>query len=238
MIDRRANLSGEEFRRDYLQTKTPVLLEHLADDWPARSKWSKAYLQSVCGEQIVEVMGERDSDPLFEMQCEQHRRQMRFSDFVDLAFSETYSNNVYMVANNQFMLTDGGRSLLADVVQSPDYCHVHDVNGRIFLWFGPGGTITPLHYDVVDIILTQVRGSKRFRLFSPDQTPLLYNTIGVFSDVDYERPDLNKYPLFRYAQPVEFDLHPGEMIFLPEGHWHQVRSLEPSISVSFTNMIR
>jgi ribosomal protein L16 Arg81 hydroxylase len=84
-------------------------------------------------------------------------------------------------------------------------------------------------------MLTQVHGKKHVRLFSADQSHLLYNSIGVYSDVDCENPDVEKYPLYRQTEVVEFDLCPGEMLFLPEGHWHQVRSLEPSISVSFTN---
>jgi ribosomal protein L16 Arg81 hydroxylase len=32
-------------------------------------------------------------------------------------------------------------------------------------------------------------------------------------------------------------LEPGEAIFIPVGWWHHVKSLEVSISVSFTNFV-
>jgi ribosomal protein L16 Arg81 hydroxylase len=238
MIDRRSNLSGDEFREQYLQTKTPVIVDDMMRDWPATYLWTKNYLTAVCGAQIVEVMSNRDADPLFEMRCDNHRTKMLFSEFANIAFSDHPSNNAYMVANNQFMNTEGGRRLMQDVITSSAYFDPARAPGQVFFWFGPGGTVTPLHHDVLDIFLTQVRGKKRVRLFSTDQSHLLYNSIGVYSDVDFEHPDFVKYPLYRHARPIEFDLLPGEMLFLPEGHWHQVRSLESSISVSFTNFRR
>ena len=234
MIERIPCLSDQDFRCGYLQTKTPVIITDMMADWPAMTLWTQDYLTSICGEQSVEVMANRDSDPLFEIHCEAMRRSMRFADFAELAFSQTVSNNVYLVANNKFMATAGGTRLMQDMHVLPFLFETPNPS-QVFFWFGPAGTITPLHYDVVDIMLTQVRGAKHFRLYSPDQTQYLYNSIGVFSDVDVERPDLERYPLYRNALVEAFDLFPGEMLFLPKGHWHQVHSLTSSISVSFTN---
>jgi ribosomal protein L16 Arg81 hydroxylase len=236
MIDRRSRLSGTDFRQHYVHTRTPVIIENMMSEWPATYLWTKNYLTAVVGDQPIEVMSERDSDPQFEQRMDNHRRSMSFSEFAELAFSETQSNNTYMVANNQFMGTSGGQRLMQDVINEGAYFKPV-WQGQTFFWFGPGGTVTPLHYDVLDIVLTQVRGSKRVRLFSKDQTHLLYNSNGVYSDVDVENPDFERFPLYRHAHPVEFTLHAGEMLFLPEGHWHQIKSLEPSISISFTNFI-
>jgi ribosomal protein L16 Arg81 hydroxylase len=63
----------------------------------------------------------------------------------------------------------------------------------------------------------------------------VYNHIGVFSEVDCEKPDLVRHPLYRYANKFVFDLNPGEALFIPVGWWHHVRALDVSISVSFTN---
>jgi ribosomal protein L16 Arg81 hydroxylase len=61
--------------------------------------------------------------------------------------------------------------------------------------------------------------------------------VGVFSQVDPENPDFNKYPLYRNIKPIELILKPGEVIFIPVGWWHHVRALDVSISVSFTNFV-
>jgi ribosomal protein L16 Arg81 hydroxylase len=238
MIDRRCNLTGDEFRQQYVQTGTAVIITDKMDNWPAIHAWHADYLKAVCGTETVEVMGDRNSDPLFEQRCNDHRRRINFSEFTDFVFSGVQTNNTYLVANNQFLETPTGRRLAADIRHPPEYLNAADRAGRVFLWFGPRGTETPLHYDVLDVMLAQVRGSKRMRLFNREQSPMLYNNVGVYSAVDCERPDYNRFPLYRQAQALEIVLNPGEMIYLPQGHWHQVVALEPSISVSFTNILR
>jgi hypothetical protein len=235
MIERVSRLSGEAFRHDYLDTKTPVIITDMMADWPAMTLWNQDYLTKVCGDQMVEVMANRDSDPLFEIHAESHRTSMRFAELAALAFSPIVSNNIYMVSNNKFIATAGGQHLMNDVRSLP-YLTEHPDPDQVFFWFGPAGTVTPLHYGYVSIIFTQVHGSKHFRLYSPDQTRWLYNSFGIYSSVDVEKPDLERYPLFRNAEAEELDIMAGEVLFLPKGHWHQVRSLTPSISVSFANL--
>jgi ribosomal protein L16 Arg81 hydroxylase len=86
-------------------------------------------------------------------------------------------------------------------------------------------------------MMMQVAGRKRWKAISPLQNHWMYNNIGVFSEVDAENPDYGKYPLYHNVQVLEFDLHPGEAIFMPVGWWHHVRSLDICISMSFTNFV-
>lgn len=74
----------------------------------------------------------------------------------------------------------------------PDYCSLGQLEG-INAWFGPMGTVTPLHHDphhnlfaqvkvqiivlAVDLVLNlnvQVVGRKYIRLYSPEMTDFLY----------------------------------------------------------------
>ena len=74
-------------------------------------------------------------------------------------------------------------------------------------------------------------------MIPPYYTHLLYNYRGVFSEVDCENPDYEKYPLFQKIPIIEVTLNPNEVIFIPVGWWHTVKSLDISISLSFTNFV-
>ena len=236
-LERRRGLTREEFFRDYFAANRPVILEGLLDNWPAMKLWTPDYFKQKFGHEEVEIMADRDADAHFEINCEQHRRKVRFGDYVDEVINNK-GNNSYLVANNGFLESAAGCAILQDVAFFPEYLSLSDTNGRVFFWFGPAGTITPLHYDQTNIFLAQVIGFKRIRFISPDQNALMYNRVGVFSDVDYDRPNLSLFPLFRFVNSVEFILSPGEVLFIPVNWWHHVRSLTPSISVSFTNFLQ
>jgi cupin-like protein len=237
MLERRHNPGREVFFRDYLHANRPVILTGLLDAWPAVGKWSPQYLKSVCGDQIVEVMSGRDADPDFERNCQQHRAKVEFGVYIDEVVAGGSGNDRYMVANNRFMDTEAGVRLRADIVCFPEYLDPGDTAGRMFFWLGPAGTVTPLHYDTTNIFLAQVVGHKRICLIPPNQTPLMYNRVGVFSDVDYEKPHLGQFPLFSLVTATVFLLNPGEVLFIPINWWHHVRGVTPSLSVSLTNFL-
>ncbi len=51
--------------------------------------------------------------------------------------------------------------------------------------------------------------------------------------VEVENPDLVTFPDFSKASYQECVLRPRDVLFIPQKHWHYVRSLELSFSVSF-----
>ena len=139
-----------------------------------------------------------------------------------------------VVAGNEVIERSALSGLMADVPLFPGILEAHRARNSVFFWYGPAGTVTPLHHDPCNIVLTQIRGRKKLKLYSPMQTPLLYNELGVFSRVDAERPDLEAYPQFAGAAAMETELAPGEALFIPVGWWHHVRSLDVAVSVSAT----
>lgn len=234
MIERRQNLSRDEFFSRYHRGNRAVILTGAMRDWPAMARWNPDYLKRVCGEEAVQVMTGRSGDPDYELRPERHRTEMRFAEYVDRVVAAEDTNDLYLVAQNDFMRTPGGKRLLEDLGSLPAYLDDRR-EGFVFMWFGPGGTLTPLHHDTTDIFLAQVMGRKRIIMHPANQKALVYNHLGVHSAVDAERPDLIRHPLYRYAARDMFMLEPGEILFIPVGWWHHVRALDLSISVSFTN---
>ncbi|MES2902200.1 MAG: cupin-like domain-containing protein [Pseudomonadota bacterium] len=116
-------------------------------------------------------------------------------------------------------------------------CHwpaYFDKMGPPRFWVGPAGTVTPLHCDYDDNIFAQVWGSKRIFLAPPHHDAFLYpreaNAILFGSPFDPEAPDYEQFPLARQAAMVEVIVHPGDMLYVPAGWYHQVRALTFSLS--------
>ena len=236
-IERISRLSRQEFLENYYAKNTPVILTDMMNDWPAMSLWSPDYLKTKYGDVPVEIQSNRNSDPDYEINSEQHKKTVRLCEYVDMVASGGESNDYYIVANNSNLDREELKGLLDDIHMFPEFLDEANTQGRVFFWFGPSGTITPLHHDPINLMMAQVYGRKRWRLISPAQTPLLYNYVGVFSKVDCENPDYNRYPLFKDVNIIETVLEPGEVIFIPVGWWHQVKALDISISLSFINFI-
>ena len=104
-------------------------------------------------------------------------------------------------------------------------------------WFGPANTVSPLHHDPHHNLLCQAVGYKYVRLYAPCETPKVYphddRLLNNTSRADIGNPDFACFPLLRDAAYTEAVLGPGDMLYIPPRHWHYVRALSVSFSVSF-----
>lgn len=235
-VPRVKELTREEFLRCYYSANRPVVITDVMKRWSAPTRWTPEYLKSKCGHVIVEVMTGRDVDPAYEINMEQHKNKMLFGDFVDRVFSGECTNDCYMTGNNHFLENPEVQCLLDDIEVCSQYLEP-EVPGFSFFWFGPGGTVTKPHHDELNILMAQVLGQKKITLVSPSESHLVYNNLGVYSDVDWDVPDYDSYPLFKKVHRIEVTLNPGEMLFIPVGWWHYVKGVKPSLTISFSNFV-
>nr|SVE85566.1 EOG090X0844 [Daphnia pulicaria] len=222
--------SIETFLLD-IMNKKPVVITGAMDFWPAMEerRWSVNYLRKVAGYRTVPIeIGSKYTDDAWSQSL------TTINEFIDDYILKPNKAAGYLA---QYQLFQQIPQLKNDIV-IPDYCHLgtcDDIN--VNAWFGPRGTISPLHYDPDHNFLSQVVGSKYIRLYEeqvtsslyPYEQELLFNT----SQVDVEKPDLKRFPLFSSAPYVETILEPGSMLYLPPRMWHYIRSLSTSFSVSF-----
>ncbi len=235
VVEKRRGVGRDEFLEKYVHGCRPVVLTDIAEDWPAMKRWSPADLSARFGHLDVDVQVGRNTDTLFEQNKEKLRQRMKVAEFVDLVVSGGATNDHYLTANDEMMRRPEFMPLLQDIGRMPPICDPALLHTAASFWFGPAGTRTPLHHDTLMLFHTQVVGRKRWRFVSPLQTPLLYNRMGVYSPIDLDAPDFGRYPRLREAVVLETVLEPGDTLFLPLGWWHQVASLEMSMSFSYTN---
>ena len=82
-------------------------------------------------------------------------------------------------------------------------------------------------------------GRKYVRLYPKESSDSLYPRDSILSNtsqVDVENPDHEKFPLFEQCDETQAQEHillPGQALYIPPKHWHYIRSLDVSFSVSF-----
>jgi hypothetical protein len=109
--------------------------------------------------------------------------------------------------------------------------------GIVNMWWGASGHTEPLHMDVTDGTLFQLRGRKRIVLFPPqhwcDLYPFPSSPQGMswaFAQVVQSQPDYERFPRLRDAMPhrIEVVLDEGEVLFIPACCAHEI-SGEPTL---------
>ena len=107
-----------------------------------------------------------------------------------------------------------------------------------YIFMGPANTVTGLHNDFPHNWFCQLKGSKEFILFAPEQSQYLcaakkYDWGATLSDINVSRlpEQTEELASFEKAQGVYARVDAGDALFIPKRFWHSVVSSEPSISV-------
>jgi Cupin-like domain len=216
--------------------KRPVLLTDVVRQWAAFSKWTPAYLSRNLGDQEVEVFANplQGGDPIAAY-VTGRRRRMKFSELISLVFSQEISDRLYY-------LWGGGLRYLKHLrcdIALPACQHVRLDERGSGLWIGHKGNLTPLHYDTWQGCLAQLSGRKRVTLISPQETSNIYQaspwSLRSFSTrlpQHSKDADATQFPKTRRLRRLEVVLEPGQLLYIPPYWWHEVESLDNSISLA------
>lgn len=225
--------SMELFYKEIFMPKVPALMKDCIKHWKALKRWKNLkYLLSVAGNRIIPIeIGSRYTDENWSQQL------LSFSEFLQ-KYVLTECDQVGYLAQHQLFEQIPE---LKDDFTVPEYCNFTDSNNveqpDINAWFGPSGTVSPLHFDSKNNFLCQVFGYKRVILYHPSDSSNLYSydtkLLNNTAQVDPLNPDFEKWPNFSKAKGFMVYLKPGEILYIPPKWWHHVTSLTPSFSISF-----
>jgi ribosomal protein L16 Arg81 hydroxylase len=233
-IDAVENIDAETFRSLYYVTNKPVLLRGFLRNWPAFRKWSPRHFADRFGQVEVQVMCDLDPDRACYGGPYGNRRTLSIGDLVKM-IEHGASGSPYLVAQNHALRQPEFAELWRDLTFESGWFDAPESADAVSLWLGPRNTVTPLHFDLTNFLLAQVFGRKQAMLASPLDTLWLYNQRGGYSQVNPDRPDYDRFPLFARAGVGSVVVEAGDALFLPRDWWHHVRSLSASISLSLSN---
>ncbi len=221
-------IQPQEFARSFIRRNKPVLMTGMMNEWPAMQTWSFEFLYR---------LGSKESVLLEEgnvMQDDTSFRKQSFQDYLRQLIEETEQgdNKPYL---SVFKIFERFPHLKNDVDFS--IINQHKLKASTVGWIGPAGTVTGYHIDWGDNILAQICGRKCIHLAAPEESDNMYvspkfDQGTTISSVDLQCVDHEKFPRFKNVKHHRIELHPGQMLFIPRGWWHDVRSLDKSISVS------
>lgn len=235
VIERRDRLTGDQFLREYYSTNRPVVIRGMMDNWSAIEKWTPQYLSEHFGHLPVEIQANRNKDRNYETNMHLLKKEVLFSEYIEMVHgASSATNDFYMTAYNAVKNSESLKGMWKDIDLLPEYLNPQSPE-RGFLWYGPAGTITPLHHDLTNNFMAQVRGRKHVKLITAAHLPYVYNHLHCYSQLDMTNIDYDRFPLLRKAKILDVILEPGEILFLPVGCWHYVKGLDISITMSFTH---
>jgi hypothetical protein len=206
-----------------------LLFRGLVTGWPAMAEWSPEQLVARHGgTQVTALTNLPDTGVLFPKDQKSYEWTGPFADFVGAMLAASPKAPCYLAykrAAEIFPATDYDfAGLLGDF----------NVDTDSRAWIGSAGTRSMFHSDVKDNVFAQVCGEKHITLMSWADSRAAYpfpDNI-VNSQLDLADLDLERHPRLRGAVLYTGTLRPGDLLFMPRGWWHDIRSLTPSISVN------
>jgi len=232
-VERKRGVAPADFIRDHLTgVGVPAVVTDAIDAWPAREKWTLARFKAAYGSDLVPVLAERSDGA---------SRVTKLAWFVDFLGAPDRglpgfwvdadsrplrtapaepSGPYYLMAWRAFrrhpelyddiapapsFVADWQRALDPEERERLEAAHERDYSA---IYIGAEGTLSRLHQDYghTHACLHQIAGHKHCVLYAPG---------------DVER-----------RTPYECVIGPGDTLFMPPDWWHEVRGLDPTITVS------
>lgn len=228
LIERIKSLSRARFKKVYI--RRPVIITQGAKQWPAINYWKPSTIHKKLPKQKHKVtVFAQDKIPkkaFIELEAEEIFERINAIDplykyyFAPEITAKTFPD------------------LFMDIVY-PKWINQQNVKEMNF-WFSQQHNQTILHFDLLNNFLVQIYGRKKIRIFSPDDSAYLYPTTStaykeaLLSQIrDLDNPDLDQFPDFVHAHCYEGIIFPGDILYIPAGWWHEIQSLDVSLSINF-----
>jgi histone arginine demethylase JMJD6 len=221
-VDRRQNLSLEEFQEEYARPGKPVIITDATEGWDAL-KWTPEYLASVAPDAEVSAVSTsaKTLGAAVKMTLKEYTEYFQAPD----------ERKLYMI--NWAFEKDNPE--LLDGFEIPVYFkddwlkELSKPLHLMWLFLGPSDSGLFMHLDVGHTAAwnAQLSGNKLWKLWAPGQDECLYG-----GKVDAFDPDLESYPRFRDAQTLDCVVEAGECIFIPSLWWHQTKNKEAGLALT------
>jgi hypothetical protein len=231
-VDIVSKLSDADFNAYYYNRK-PVMIKGGLANTTCYKNWSVDYLKEKIGSTMVKAAYTERGSYNYAIK-DIKWISGPFDEITELFNMPASNGNSYYLAQASI---PGFFPMLLDDIDIPGFIGDADILDKLNLWMGGAGCDSGLHYDNSHNFFYQVCGRKDMVFFSPEDSQYLYPSRlegkWHMSEIEYHDADVERFPLLLRAQPYHCIVEPGDIIYIPTGWWHNVVSLDMSVSVNF-----
>lgn len=234
-VERRAAVSAGEFFFRYVLARRPVILTDALKGARAVTNWDHAFFVDKYGDERFNVLHYVHQSGEKETVIREHTLREYFALLANPASWADPKRAPYLEGYGIFNRFPELEEDVTPLSFYPNWFRrlpprlSYTLYGWRNLLVSPAGAVYNLHVDqlAVHACILQFSGRKRFVMYPGEEAENLYH-----GKVDPDAPDYDRFPLFKNAKGrLEAILHPGEVCFIPHYYWHQVTTLDPSVSV-------
>jgi len=232
-IDRRADLSIEDFKKEYVRKGIPVVLEGAAKEWACVQKWSLDYFKEQHGDDEIVFVDQHKLDLSHET--------LTLADVIDGIRDgmDRYYRFYPLLERHPEHLADFDYKWLMQ------HRHKRTVLESFQVFIGGAGSYTPIHNASPSNLFTQVVGEKEWILYpnhyipvvDPDPVRNIYRNAPPRIGEDAFNPFKPDYghstALYEYIDGYKVHLKPGDVLYNPCYYWHSVQNIGDSIGVGY-----
>ncbi|ORY96542.1 putative pla2g4b [Syncephalastrum racemosum] len=177
-----------------------------------------------------------------------YEQSMPFGRFLDILEGKEEDPRIHYISLQNDSLNTEYNVLASDVDADIAWCS--EALGKkpdaTNFWFGSEESVTSLHKDPYENCYAVIRGQKTFVLFPPAEYFCLHETLYPSAayepndrgelelkplegdqkvpwiPVDPLYPNMERYPRFQHARPIEVTVNEGDMLYLPAFWFHHV----------------
>jgi hypothetical protein len=232
-LERRKNLSLEEFKNHYVKKGIPVIIEGVANDWACAKEWSLEYFKEKHGTDEIILVDQGKPDYPYELTT--------LADVIDniRGGGSKYYRFYPLLARHPEHINDFDYKWLKERNQKPTWFDAFQI------FIGPKDSYTALHNANQSNLFVQTYGEKKWVLYSHYYTPVVdpgplrnvyRSALGKMESGPFNpfAPEYNEYYyLFKYIDGYSVHLKPGDILWNPPFYWHAVINASDSIGVGY-----
>jgi len=216
-IERRSSLSVEEFENEYLRNK-PVIFDAPQNNDIFRDHTARHYLEEAFGD-IVMMLSSANT-------YSTRKQYLSLSEYLD---SYIQSQDLDQTGDNTFYLFGGNHptldaELLSEYVRPP-FAQANEMGSLSFGIAGSGSGV-PLHRHG-HVFAEVFYGRKRWFLYPPEFHPPFDPDASTIQWLHHVYPTLDEP-----SKPMECELLPGQLIYIPDWWWHATLNIGETVFIS------